>query len=46
MICPNPKCGSDQTIKYGRAIRKGGPVQQMRCKKCGHIFVPLGEKQK
>lgn len=42
-----PKCQSPNTIRHGTTIRRGGPVQQIRCKKCGHIFVvPLGEKQK
>jgi hypothetical protein len=39
MICP--KCGSERNIKYGKAIRGGQEVQQMRCKAkgCGHIFI-------
>jgi transposase-like protein len=37
MICP--KCGSGDTKKYGMGHRKRGPVQQYRCKTCGHIFI-------
>ena len=40
MICP--KCGSEDTRKHGMTIRKGGPIQQIQCKKCGHIFTEKG----
>lgn len=34
MICP--KCKSNNTVKAGKAIRKGGMVQTQQCKDCGY----------
>lgn len=37
MACP--KCSSDNIVKYGKVIRKGGKVQRYACNDCGHAFI-------
>ena len=34
LLCP--KCGSEECIRDGTTIRKGGEIQAARCKKCGY----------
>jgi transposase-like protein len=40
------KCGSDEIVKAGFAIRRGGKVQGYRCKVCGHFFIEEKKKPK
>jgi transposase-like protein len=36
LICH--KCGSDDIVKSGFVLRKGGKVQRYQCNECGYPF--------